>query len=97
MPPICRAGIDINTGHGSFPPDGVAVGSPDVFSNSAPTHRVGDSEVGHASPSPSGFHAGVCAAGSPNVFANSKAVARIGDPVSCGECLATGSGNIFVN
>jgi uncharacterized Zn-binding protein involved in type VI secretion len=44
-----------------------------------------------------GCHDGVASSGSPNVFVNGKPVCRIGDAISCGDTMATGSENVFVN
>lgn len=60
--------------------------------------RLGlDSHIGHASPTPNGFHATKYVVGSPNVFVNGAAVVRIGDTTACGDPAAQGSPNIFVN
>lgn len=95
MPPVCRAGMDSCTGHGSFPPRGMANGSPNVFTNGAPTRRQGDSFYPHGSPSPSPPHGAVEASGSGTVFCNGRPINRTGDPVSCGGSNASGSGNVF--
>lgn len=95
MPPVNRAGVDVCTGHGSFPPRLTAAGSPNVFVNAAPAMRMGDPYVPHGSVTPSPPHDGVEVAGSGTVFANSLPINRIGDPVSCGSNNATGSGNVF--
>jgi uncharacterized Zn-binding protein involved in type VI secretion len=85
MPGVSRdAGQDIAGG-------AIIQGSPDVFTNSKPTVRIGDAIAGHGL----GTHAGpVMAAGSGNVFTNNIPTSRQGDPATCGH-LATGSGDVF--
>ncbi len=89
MPAVCRAGIDTH-GCGSMDTGG----SPSVYANGYPVHRVGDSES----------HGGTQTAGSGTVFANGIAVARVGDMGAAGEPIppyhspnpeATGSPNVF--
>ncbi|MEM7046993.1 MAG: PAAR domain-containing protein [Pseudomonadota bacterium] len=94
--PACARQSDICTGHGCFPPRPATAGSPDVFANGLPVHRVGDGWALHGCPTciP---HTSVLASGSPDVFANGQPVGRIGDPVACGSKVATGSPNVFVN
>ncbi len=94
MPPMHRKG-DICTGHPCFPPRPSAQGSPDVFTNAIPQHRVTDAWVVHCC-GPS-CHASTQCQGSPNVFANTLAVARRGDAVCCGSKCATHSPNVFAN
>ena len=96
MPPVTRVG-DKATGHGSFPPNKNAKGSPNTFANSKAITRVGDDMVPHSSPSPSPPHGGISVTGSPNVFVNSSPATRIGDAISCGEVHATGSHNVCIN
>jgi len=92
MAAICRLG-DISTGHGSFPPRVNDSGSPNVFVNSMPIHRLGDHWITHCDSH--SCHDGVDASGSPSVFANGRVVARIGDSISCGDMIAQGSQNVF--
>ena len=94
MPPAHRKG-DICTGHGCFPPRPSAQGSPNVFTNNIPQHRLTDAWSAHCCGPP--CHGSVLCAGSPNVFANTLAVARKGDPVCCGSACATHSPNVFAN
>lgn len=65
MPAVCRVGDKHACGAiaGS--------GSPNVFVNGIPVHRIGDIDI----------HCGttIQIAGSPTVFANNRGVARIGD------------------
>ena len=92
MPAVHRKG-DICTGHGCFSPRPNAQGSPNVFCNSIPVHRQGDSWNVHCCGIP--CHGGSLAAGSSSVNSNSKQLGRISDPVSCGSAAANGSGNVF--
>ena len=92
MPAVHRKG-DICTGHGCFAPRPNAQGSPNVFCNSIPVHRQGDSWNVHCCGIP--CHGGSLAAGSSSVNSNSKQLGRISDPVSCGSAAANGSGNVF--
>lgn len=93
MPAVSRQG-DTCTGHGGFPPRPSTSGSPDVFINSIPAHRVGDSWAVHCDPTPS-CHGGAAASGSGSVFVNGKPLTRIGDAVNCGSAIAQGSPNVF--
>lgn len=95
MPPLTRVGIDTATGHGSFPPNLVASGSDNVFTNSYQTARLNDPMVPHSSPSPSPPHGGNIGTGSGTVYINSLPACRIGDAVTCGEAIAQGSGNVI--
>ena len=96
MPAVARIGDPFSTGH---PCDGssvIAEGSPNVYANSIPASRVGDSSashlvlvgdvcVGHAVP---------IAAGSSTVYANGIALARVGDAIVAG-AITGGSPNVF--
>ena len=95
MPPCHRKG-DICTGHSCFPPRPSVQGSPNVFTNNIPQHRLTDKWAVHACGPPPG-HSSVLCQCSPNVFANTLAVARKGDPVCCGSACATHSPNVFAN
>ena len=87
---------DICTGHGCWPPRPSIQGSPDVFTNAIPQHRITDAWASHAGPG-CPPHSSVQCAGSPNVFANTLAVARKGDAVCCGSACATHSPNVIAN
>lgn len=93
MPAVTRIG-DIGSGHGCFPPSPAVEGSPDVFTNNIPTHRVGDAVQTHCCGS---CHGRKQSAGSSTVFVNGKAIARIGDAINCGGAMAAGSPNVFAN
>ncbi len=86
---------DRTSGHGSFPPQDVMEGSPNVFVNGKPVARVGDKVNSHTDGL--GSHDGSISQGSPNVFVNGKPKARRGDSVSCGGTLVDGSSNVLVN
>ncbi len=94
MPAIVRL-ADLSTGHDCFPSRPNDQGSPNVFANNIPVHRVGDHWVTHCCGPV--CHDAAQATGSPNVFVNNKPVARIGDTISCGDHNATGSPNVFAN
>ena len=97
MPAVSRVGLDKHNGHASPTPNpfhqtAYAVGSPDVFTNSAKTVRIGDT-TGCGDPA---------SAGSPNVFANKIKVHRLGDATAghgsfVPNASASGSGNVFAN
>ncbi len=92
MPAVTRLG-DSGTGHGCFPSRNSTSGSPNVFVNSIPAHRQGDSWAVHCCGPV--CHGGSLASGSSTVYVNSKELGRIGDPVDCGSTVATGSPNVF--
>lgn len=95
MPSVNRAGVDVCSGHGSFPPRPTASGSPNVFANSSAVMRQGDPYTAHGSPTPSIPHGGSESGGSGSVMVNGLPINRIGDPVSCGSVNATGSPDVF--
>lgn len=84
---------DICTGHGCFPSRANSSGSPDVFINGMPAHRVSDSWLPHTCVS---THDSVLGSGSNTVFINGKAAGRIGDAVACGSTIMTGSSDVFI-
>lgn len=97
MPGSVRLG-DLCSGHGCWPPRVNDQGSPNVFADGIPVHRVGDHWITHCCVSPPyPCHDSVAAQGSPNVFANGKAKCRIGDAVACGSTMVTGSSTVFIN
>jgi len=92
MAGVVRLG-DKCSGHGCYPSRANDEGSPDVFVNGKPAHRLGDHWITHCCPPP--CHDGVASSGSKTVFVNGKPAARIGDPINCGGAIITGSGNVF--
>lgn len=97
MPAVTRLG-DTCTGHECFPPRASTGGSPNVFCNGKPVHRVGDGWEAHTCTHPKiphGTHGGSLASGSSTVFVNGKPIGRVGDSVSCGSSVASGSPNVF--
>lgn len=94
MPVACRLG-DMSAGHDGYNPRPNVGGSPNVFINGIPAHRVGDLWPTHNNPFAP--HEGVLAQGSPNVFVNGMPLGRVGDKISCGDTVAQGSPNVFVN
>lgn len=93
MPPVARANKDNSTGHGCFPPNKISSGSDNVYTNNLETARKQDPMVPHgcADCIP---HGGIISEGSGKVYVNNMPIARIGDPISCGEVIAEGSGNV---
>lgn len=92
MPAATRLN-DRCTGHGCFPPRLNTQGSPNVFINSRPAHRQGDSWASHTCGD--NTHSGVTTGGSSKVYVNSRPLARIGDSISCGSVCAEGSTNVI--
>ena len=92
MPAVVRLG-DSCSGHGCYPSRVNDEGSPNVFVNGKPAHRVGDHWTTHCCGIP--CHDGVASSGSSTVFVNGKAICRVGDSVSCGSTMAEGSPNVF--
>lgn len=97
MPPAARIG-DKTTGHGCFllttileqvdPPKN------QVLVNNIPVARAGDKVNVHTCGNSS--HESVIDTGSLSVKVGGKSVARIADLTSCGDVIATGSGNVMV-
>lgn len=85
---------DVCTGHGCFPSRPNVQGSPNVFVNGIPSHRLGDAWSVHCCVSCHGSNA---CQGSPNVYVNGLPKCRIGDAVCCGSAMATGSSDVIVN
>ncbi len=85
---------DIGSGHGGFPPTPVVSGSSDVFINSRPAGRVGDSLLPHAKPKHPP-HGRKISSGSSSVFINGKAAAFTGSSVSCGGVMI-GGGSVTI-
>lgn len=94
MPAVARH-ADTCTGHGCWPSRPNDQGSPDVFVNGRPVHRVGDHWQTHCCPAIPECHDSVLAEGSSTVFVNGRPLGRIGDPVACGSAVASGSPNVF--
>lgn len=87
--------LDVDTGHGCFPPSPVISASPDVFINYRPAARLGDPLAPHACPN-SPPHGRNLSAGSATVFINGQPASRIGDAIGCGGSMASGSGDVFI-
>lgn len=90
--PVVRLG-DLSCGHDCFPPRPNDEGSPNVFVNSKPVHRVGDHWVTHCC-GPK-CHDGTASSGSGSVYVNGKPICRVGDAISCGDTMCEGSPNVF--
>lgn len=93
MPAALRVN-DACSGHDLCPPRPAAAGSPNVFINGRPAHRLGDAWAPHGCPV-HGSHGGVLTGGSASVFVNGLPLGRVGDGVSCGSTAAEGSPNVF--
>ncbi|AUR83144.1 PAAR motif protein [Vibrio phage 1.031.O._10N.261.46.F8] len=89
---------DSTTGHGGpFPPTTISEGSGDVFINGKAAASIGSGIIPHTrTKKPFDTHGGAVSGGSSTVFINGKAASRIGDPVSCGDTVAAGSGDVFI-
>lgn len=99
MPAVARLG-DVSTGHGCFPPtnmvttaatksyiNGVLVGVKDQESQFS-THVCGNTNHQQVTR--------YISSGSTKSFIEGKAVARIGDDIACGDAIAQGSPNSFL-
>ncbi|WEM34254.1 PAAR motif of membrane protein [Xanthomonas phage X1] len=75
-------------GHGCYPPQKVLQGSPTVFIEGLPAHRVGDAIQPHCCDH---CHPSFAAMGSSTVFVNGQPLMRIGDSANCGSKLMTGA------
>jgi uncharacterized Zn-binding protein involved in type VI secretion len=86
---------DADTGHGTYTPDTVKAGSPNVFANGIGVARTGDNHGVHVNTvKPYDVHSTVCGTGSATVLINGNSIFRIGDPVDLAT-QAVGSGNVF--
>ena len=94
MPGVARLG-DICTGHGCWPPRPNVMGSPDVFCNGRPVHRMTDAWAVHCCCPIPEAHDGVLADGAHRTLTNWLPTGRCGDPVSCGSVVATCSHDTF--
>lgn len=93
MPPCGRVGADLTTGHGIFPPVCYITGATTVYVNSMLCLTLGSIHPPHGheiAPTSTLIQ------GSSTVLAEGKPIGRVADLCSCGECLATGSGNVIV-
>ena len=97
MPAAARLG-DMCTGHGCWPPRPNVQGSPNVFINGKPAHRVGDAWAEHCCVVEDELlcHSSVLRSGSSSVFINGKSAGRVGDAVYCGSSVASGSADVFI-
>lgn len=96
MPAVARIGDPFSTGHPCDGSSTIAQGSPNVFANSIPASRVGDSSVSHLIlvGDVCVGHAVPIASGSSTVFANGIPLARVGDSIDAG-AITGGSPNVF--
>jgi uncharacterized Zn-binding protein involved in type VI secretion len=86
---------DMSTGHDGYAARPNIQGSPTVFAEGKPVHRVGDAWAIHCQGE--SCHPGVASSGSPTVFAEGKARCRVGDSISCGDSMATGASTVFLD
>lgn len=95
MSSVTRRG-DLSTPHGCFPSRPSVEGSPDVFVNGLPIHRVTDLWAPHTCQT---THSGILVGGSSVVYANGLQVGRVGDPIGprpeCFSHVVQGSDNVF--
>jgi uncharacterized Zn-binding protein involved in type VI secretion len=81
MAGVARVG-DSDTGHGTYTPDTVQSGSPNVLVNGIAAARSGDPHGTHINTvDPYDEHSASCGAGSKTVLVNGIPVFRGGDPV----------------
>lgn len=96
MPGAVRLG-DMSTGHAHcYEARPNIEASSDVLINGQGAHRVGDAWTVHGACNDHSPHDGVAIGGSGSVFVNGKPLCRIGDSISCGDTMATGSGDVIV-
>lgn len=96
MPSAARVN-DMTSGHTTYPPQTIIVGSPNVTCNNIPLARVGDKVSVHVNTVlPYDAHDSVIAVGSSKVTCNNKPVARVGDSIACGGTIVTGSNNVDI-
>lgn len=67
-----------------------------VFINDDNPIHLGTVAIPHSCGNTTHFNRYITSA-SPTVFGDGIAIARIGDPISCGDCVAKGSGNVFAD
>lgn len=92
MPGIAWEGA-LHSGFSCHPPVASIEGSPNVFVEGDPLHRVGDAwdfSICNGVPVD-----GVTVSGSGTVFANGQGVGRIGDDISNGAAIAEGKETVF--
>lgn len=96
MPSAARVN-DITSGHTTYPPQTIIVGSPNVTCNNIPLARVNDMVSIHVNMVlPFDAHASVISVGSSKVTCNNIPVARVGDSIACGGVIILGSNNVDV-
>lgn len=93
MNKVVREG-DVCTGHGGYPSRGCSQGSPDVFVNGLPVHRVGDKWDHHDDGN--GSHDAIMLEGANGVYVNGRPIAMTGCEISCGSKTHQGSDDVLV-
>ena len=86
---------DVSTGHGCFPGRTNSGASQDVIINDLGAHRLGDPWNEHSCSGKT--HGGTLAGASQDVIINDLGAGRVGDPISCGDSVASGSPDVFIN
>lgn len=99
MPAVSRIG-DMSTGHGCFPPTALVTTSVTKTFFNGKLASVVDNACQHA-PHTCGrvTHAGSTrspSSGASKTFIEGKVAARIGDDIACGDVIAQGSSNSFI-
>lgn len=93
--PGCARLMDIDSGHGCFPPRPNCSGSENVMVDNRKVHRKTDRWLPHCCPT-QGCHDATTSTASNTVFANNLGIARIGDSVSCGSTIKQGSTTVII-
>lgn len=89
---------DLSMGHSCWPARPNIEGSANVFVNGIAVHCTSHNWAVHCcTNTPFPCHTGVAGSGSPNVFANGLARSRVGDSITCGDTMATGSTDVYLN
>lgn len=94
MPGVVRK-MDMDSGHGCFPPRMNIGSSSDVMVDNKGVHRKTDKWLQHCCPK-QGCHDAITSTASETVFANNLGIARINDKVSCGSTIKQGSSTVFI-
>lgn len=88
---------DKTSGHQTYPPQTIVLGSPNVVCNNIPLARIGDKVSTHTNTIPPfDSHDSVISTGSFKVTCNNIPVARVGDGIACGGVIVTGSPNVYI-
>jgi len=94
MAPLSYLGCTM-AGIGCFIPSVAIMGSPTVFTQNMPAHRLGDMGAPHVCP-PVAVCPPITVLGSTTVLINNMPAARLGDITSCGGFLMMGNFQVIV-